>query len=287
MNPLLESAGTALRLPALRRLSPLGKTLVAVGTYVAWTALTWLLEGRLETLLRPDAVMDRLVYTGVANVVFGTAVALLVVREFVASGFTTRVRLGFRTAPRTLGAVVLGGLLGFGLFVLQQPPTTDPVVVLNVFAQVLPVSIAEVVVCWVLVGGSVAALLRHRGVTPPLAAGTALVVSAVLFGVYHLAHSPPFNSVEMVVLLTGVGLATGLVYFVTGSVYGALVFHNAMALFGVVSSLATAGRLETYQQPAIPLLVTAVVALAVLVVVEWFLLTERRSAASASESVTV
>lgn len=139
---------------------------------------------------------------------------------------------------------------------------------MNVFAQVLPVSIAEVVVCWVVVGGSVAALLRHCGVSRYLADGSALVVSTVLFGVYHFAHSPPFNTVEMVGLLTIVGVGTGLIYFAGGSFYGALVFHNFMALFGIVSSLAEAGQLGTYEQPLVPLLATALVALTILVAVE-------------------
>jgi len=61
----------------------------------------------------------------------------------------------------------------------------------------------------------------------------------------------------MVGLLTVVGVGTGLIYFVGGSFYGALIFHNFMALFGIVSSLADAGQLGTYQQPLVPLLVTA------------------------------
>jgi len=65
----------------------------------------------------------------------------------------------------------------------------------------------------------------------------------------------------MVGLLTVVGVGTGLIYFVGGSFYGALIFHNFMALFGIVSSLADAGQLGTYQQPLVPLLVTALVTL--------------------------
>lgn len=256
------------RSPFLRQLSPLRKGAVAVAVYALWTALTWLLEGRIQTLLRPEAVLDRLVYTGVANVLVGSILALLVVREYVASGFTARSRLGFQGIPRTLVTAVVGGGLGFALYLLQGPPTTDPVVLANVFAQVLPVSIAEVVICWVLVGGSVASLLRDRGVNGYLADVTALVVSSVLFGGYHVAHSPPFNTVAMVGLLTVVGLGTGVVYFVGGTFYGALAFHNVMALFGVVSSLADAGQIGTFEQPILPLLATAIVALVVVVGME-------------------
>ncbi|WP_436924884.1 hypothetical protein [Halosimplex amylolyticum] len=268
MASIAQSPAKALKIFSLRSFSPIAKTVVALGTYVAWTALTWLLEGRIQTLRRPEAVTDRLVYTGVANIVVGTVLALLVVREFVASDFTTRADLGFRSVPRTVAAILVGGILGLGLYVLQQPATTDPVVVTNVFAQVLPVSIAEVVVCYVVVGGSIAALLRDRGVHRSLTIGSALVVSTVLFGIYHFAHSPPFNTVEMVGLLTVVGVGTGLFYFVGGSFYGALVFHNCMALFGIVSSLSDSGQLTAYQQPLVPLLATALAALAVLVGVE-------------------
>ena len=268
MGSIAQSTRDAIALPVIRGLSPLGKTLLAVGTYAGWTALTWILEGRIQTFLRPDAVGDRLVYTGVANIVVGSILALLLVREFTASGYVSRVQLGFRSVPRTLVAVGLGGALGFALFALQQPPTTDPVVVMNVFAQVLPVSIAEVVVCWVVVGGSVAALLRHWGLNAYIANGCALVASSILFGVYHFAHSPPFNSVEMVGLLTVVGVGTGLVYFSGRSFYGALAFHNFMALPGIVSSLAAADQIGTYQQPLPPLLATALIAVLIVIGME-------------------
>jgi membrane protease YdiL (CAAX protease family) len=35
----------------------------------------------------------------------------------------------------------------------------------------------------------------------------ASIVASVLFGVYHFAHSAPFNEVRMVLFLAGIGLA--------------------------------------------------------------------------------
>lgn len=268
MGSRLRSIDDALRLPRIRGLSPVGKTLVALGTYGVWTALTWLLEGRIQTLLRPDAVADRVVYTGLANVVFGTIIALVLVREFAAAGFVSRADLGFQSASRAVLGAAIGATLGFAVFVLQNPASTDPVVVLNVFAQVLPVSIAELVVCWVVVGGSLEAMLSDRGVNGAIATAVALVVSSLLFGAYHVAHSPPFNTFGMVGLLSVVGVGTGLVYFVGRSFYGALAFHNAMALYGVVSSLAAADRIVAYYRPLVPLVVTALVALVVVIGME-------------------
>ena len=268
MASRIRSSRDSWGVSTLRRLSPLGKTVVAMGVYVIWTAITWLLEGRIRTLLRPEATADRILYTGIANLLVGTILALWLVREFVATGFSTRERLGFRSPGRTLAAVLLAGVLGSVLYVVQRPPSTDPVVVLNAFAQVLPVSIAEIVVCWVIVGGSVLALLGERGTNEYLSNAIAIAVSSVLFGAYHLAHSPPFNTPEMIGLLTGVGVVTSLFYFVGRSAYGALVLHNFLALFGVTSALAEAGQLGTYQEPVVPLLVTALVSLVVLVTLE-------------------
>ena len=88
------------------------------------------------------------------NVLVETVLALVLVREFVAADFTTRMDLGFQLVPRTVVAVIVGGILGFGIYGLQQPAITNLVVITNVFAQVFPVSIAEMVVCWVGGGGA-------------------------------------------------------------------------------------------------------------------------------------
>jgi hypothetical protein len=132
---------------------------------------------------------------------------------------------------------------------------------------VLPVSIAEIVVCWMLVGGSVEAALR--GHIPDAAARVgALVVASVCFGVYHVAHSPPFDTPAMIGLLTLVSVGTGLVLFVGRSAYGALAVYNFLALFGATSALADAGRVVGYRDPVVPLLLTGLVALLVFVGVE-------------------
>ena len=52
----------------------------AVVTYLVWVFATWLLEGRILTLLRPEAVLDRVTYTIVANIIIGIVLALFVVR---------------------------------------------------------------------------------------------------------------------------------------------------------------------------------------------------------------
>lgn len=268
MDSTVESGRTKVGRRFIDRSRPTWPILTAFGLYLAWTVLTWILEGRIRTFLRPAATVDRLVYTGTANLLVGTLVALYLVGRLAPILDGDPDRVGLRSIGRTVVGVGVAGVTGLGLYLAQGAPSTDPVVVGNAFAQVLPVSIAEVVVCWVLVGGTLEAWLRRRGTARVWAVSTALFVSSGLFGMYHLAHSPPFNSPAMIGLLTFVGFGTGLFFFLGRSLYGALVFHNFMALFGVTSALVAGGRIETYGQPVVPLVATAVVAFAVLVAAE-------------------
>lgn len=256
--------GSANRRDRLSHLRPWEATVFALAVYAAWVGVTYALEGRLLTLLRPAATLDRTVYALVANVLVGTVVSLLLVRQFVAAGVLSRDRVGFRDARRTVAGAALAGLAGAGVYVAGTPATTDPVVVANVVAQVLPTSVAEVLVCWVLVGGAVEATVRHR--TGDAAAAGALVVTAsALFGLYHVAHSPPFNHPGQVALLTGVGLVTSVVFVLTRDLYATAAFHTALATVGVARSLAATDRLGALAAPVASLFAVAAVAALVLV----------------------
>lgn len=240
--------------------APSGKTLArslvaALGLYAAWTLCTYLLEGLPRTLLRPDATGARLTYTVVANLLIGISGGFWLLHRFVRFGLTTSSRIGLQGGIRTAISVPAGLLLGLALYALQGAPTWHPVVLANLFAQVLVVSAAEVIVCWVVFGSAVVALLVHKG---KLAAyTTGIGASSVLFGLYHFAHSPPFNTIGMVILLSGVGLATGLFYFVARDVYGTLAFHNMLALYGVVTALEAESALGSFEIPMWPVIGTA------------------------------
>jgi hypothetical protein len=105
--------------------------------------------------------------------------------------------------------------------------------------------------------------------------GAALVAS-VLFGLYHFAHSAPFNTVEMVALLTVVGLVTSAFFFVARDVYATIVFHNFLGMFGVVQALSASGRLEAFTAVQAPLVVMALATVAVLALSDWMVLRKGR-----------
>lgn len=234
----------------------------AIAFFIAWTLGTWLLEGRIDTLLRPDALGARMAYALGVNIVFGIGIGGWLLKRLVTSGELQLRRSGLRAGARTAVAVVVGLGLGVTLYALQGAPTWDPMVLANAFAQVLVVSIAEVVVCWLLVANVVRESLEevNRWVAPVVGA----VVASGLFGLYHFAHSAPFDTWSMVGLLSVVGLLTSAFYFVSRDVWGTVAFHNMLAVYGVVGALVEQGATEAFETPVVPLFVTATVAVATL-----------------------
>jgi len=163
--------------------------ILALALYLLWVLVTYLLEGRIHTFQRPEDMGARLVYTLVANILIGIGGSALVIRFLSRAGTISTQQAGFRGLRHAAVAVVVGGALGFVIYAAQGAPTFNPVVILNAYAQVLVVSVAEVLVCWTVVGSIAESLLRDgrgRWVSVILAA----IIASVLFGVYHFAHSP-------------------------------------------------------------------------------------------------
>jgi hypothetical protein len=237
---------------------------LALALYAVWVFATWFFEGRILTFQRPEDIGARLTYALVANVLVGIGGTALVIRFLSGSGEILSRQAGFRGIAHAVAAVAIGGALGFALYALQGAPSWNPVVLLNAYSQVLVGSIAEVMACWAVVGTVAEAVLRDgrgRWVSVILAA----IVASVLFGVYHFAHSPPFNAVGTVAFLSVVGLLTSAFFFVSRDVYGTIAFHNFLGIFGVIGALEASGNLSAFEHPLVPVLVMAVVAVAALI----------------------
>ena len=107
---------------------------------------------------------------------------------------------GIARPLRILVFVPLAAALA-GLFLVgQELLTSDPVILANASAQVLVVSFADVVVCWALFG----AVLRNALGPGFGCAAIAVVSAALVFGLYHYAHSRKLSYAAAI--STGVGL---------------------------------------------------------------------------------
>lgn len=232
--------------------------------FLIWTLTTYILEGRLLTLHRPEAILDRLVYTLVSNILIGIVGSMILIRFILRQTDVPNPSLfGFIGSTRLIIGIVVGLAFGLAFFFTQSFPSRHPILIINAYSQVLVVSIAEVIVCWVLVGGSIANMGKN-----PIYLILAVIFSSFLFGLYHFGHSPPFNTIKMVIILTIVGLFTGVFYFLTRNIYGTIIFHNFMGIKGVTEALADSGRIESFKELQIPIIATAIVAVVVLVVLD-------------------
>jgi hypothetical protein len=251
---------------------------LAIGLYLVWVLATYLLEGRIHTLLRPEAMGARLSYALVANVLIGIGGSALVIRFVSRAGTVSTQQAGFRGVAHAVIAVAVGVAIGFAFYALQGAPSWNLVVFINAYAQVLVGSIAEILVCWAVVGSVSQALLQDRGRWVSLI--LAAIIASVLFGVYHFAHSPPFNTVPVVVFLSAIGLVTSLFFFVSRDVYGTIAFHNFLGILGVMRALEASGNLSSFERPIVPLLVMAVIAVALLIAAHVFWINPRAAPTS-------
>ena len=230
----------------------------AIMFYVVWTAATWFFEGRIQTLLRPEATDDRIAYAFVVNLLIGVAGSIAWLRHWKRREALDTAQAGFGTGARAALGVTAGLILGLAAYMFQGAPSLNPAVVVNAYAQVFVVSAAEVLVCWALVAAAAAALMRRTG--RAVAIVLASVLASALFGAYHFAHSAPFNTLQMVLLLSVVGLFTSAFFFLSRDIAGTIVFHNFLGTFGVVQALSAANALSSLEQLEPPLIVTAVIA---------------------------
>jgi hypothetical protein len=225
--------------------------------YAGWVVATYLLEALPGTLLRPEAVALRLAYALIANLALGIVVPLWLVRRFVREGGAAPEDFGFSAAGRTAVSMFAAAVVGYGLFAFSRSGPTHPIVLLNTFAQVWVGSLAEIVICWGLIGALIYLALRswHRGGAYVVASA----VASIAFGVYHFAHSAPFNELRMVLFLTGIGLVTSLWWFVSRDVYGTAILHNFFGVTGVLGALTAGGQVPEKPQFGISLITTAMV----------------------------
>jgi hypothetical protein len=137
-------------------------------------------------------------------------------------------------------------------------------VVFNVYMEVLPVSIAEVVVCWAVIGTSFESLAKRKISNNNNAISILIeaVVASILFGVYHFAHSPPFNEANMVLFLMIPTIAPSVVYFIGRDIYAAIIIQNFLGIFGVMQTI----DLQAYSQPLFQMYVLTIPAIAALIV---------------------
>lgn len=243
--------------------NPLKLIAIALSIYIIWVAATYLLEGRIHLFQKVDPI-GRITYVVIANIAIGTVLSAIAIRYLLKAQLVKPEQLGLnKSRIRTAAVIASAAAGGLALFMLQNPRTLEPIVVFNVFMQALPVSIAEVMVCWALIGSSFESIAKNNNKRKIMSVIVGAIAASVLFGVYHYAHSPPFNQTSIVLFLMLPSIATAVTYFLGRDIYAAVIVQNFMGIFGVIANLPA---LEPFRQPMVPIYVLSAVSVAVLVI---------------------
>ena len=239
---------------------------IALSIYIIWVAATYILEGRIHLFQEVDPI-GRMTYVIIANIAIGIVLSAMAIRYLLKAQLLKPEQLGLsKSRLRTVAIIASAAAGGLALFMLQNPRTLEPIVVFNAFMQVLPVSVAEVMVCWALIGSSFESLARNNNNNKGrivLSVIVGAVAASVLFGVYHYAHSPPFNQTSVVLFLMLPSIATAVTFFLGRDIYAAVIVQNFMGIVGVLAGLP---NLEVYRQPMVPIYALSAVSIAALVI---------------------
>lgn len=243
--------------------NPLKLIAIALSIYIIWVAATYLLEGRIHLFQKVDPI-GRMTFVVISNIAIGTVLSAIAIRYLLKAQLVKPEQLGLnKSRLRTAAVIASAAAGGLALFMLQNPKTLEPIVVFNVFMQALPVSIAEVMVCWALIGSSFESIAKNNNNRKIMSVIVGAIAASVLFGVYHYAHSPPFNQTSIVLFLMLPSIATAVTYFLGRDIYAAVIVQNFMGIFGVIAELP---NLEVFRQPMVPIYVLSAVSVAALII---------------------
>ena len=67
-----------------------------IAIYLIWILATYLLEGRINLLQKPDP-LGRFTYSVIANIAIGTVIAIWSLKPSISSGFLAIRQLGFQS----------------------------------------------------------------------------------------------------------------------------------------------------------------------------------------------
>jgi hypothetical protein len=209
-DPIPHISLTAMQQNVIRLL------LIPLLVYCAWLIEIFLLEGNRSLFLSPGA-LPLAFYTVTGCILTGMIIPVLIIRRSFLSGAVNMFQIGFRPLRRTVSVCTLTGVACYLITILMTPAGTLPTDLTGLFLLYLPTGIAAVMICWVLVGTHLQALVRVGGAV--LSIPTGVVVTAILFGLTTQVHTPVSNLTDPLDAGILLGMLTALFFFAVRDVY--------------------------------------------------------------------
>jgi hypothetical protein len=193
--------------------------------YIAWLIEIFLLEGNL-TLFRTLEPVPFIVYTLVGCILIGIIIPVFLIRRAFLSGAVNMFQIGFCPLRRTVAVCTITGICCYITLVLCSPTGISR---LALFLMYLPTGIASVMICWVVVGTHLQALVRPGGALISISSG--VVITSILFGLTTAVHTPADGLQDPLALTILLGMVAALFFFAARDVYASvLVLTTGMML---------------------------------------------------------
>lgn len=202
--------------------------LIPLLVYCAWLVEIFLLEGNQALFLAP-ATLPLALYTVIGCILTGMLIPVLIIRRSFLSGAVNMFQVGFRSLRRTVVACTLTGVACYLIAILMTPADPLHPDLFGLFLLYLPTGIAAAMVCWVLTGTHIQALVRSGGAMASIPTG--IVITAILFGLTTRVHTPATGLPDP--LGTGIllGIIVALFFFAVRDVYStSIVLTTGMVL---------------------------------------------------------
>lgn len=232
--------------------------------YLVWALEIFLFGGHLQLFQQPGP-LALLLYTLITCILVGIIVPVVLMQRTFMSGAVNMFQFGFRSIRRTTLAVALTSLVVFTAIALQNPFGTDRSLFAVAFLLLLPTGIASVMVCWVLVGTHLQALVRDGGALMSISAG--VVVTAILFGLSSLVLYPGTLSQKTLFWYILAGILAAIFFFSVRDIWAASVAVTGELVYLLAGQFDTA--LLRLSSPFITL--AAVITVVGLAAIHWYL----------------
>jgi len=238
--------------------------LVPFIVYLVWLFEMYLLEGRCNLFLDPDP-FGLILYTVVCCIFIGTVVPVLIIRRSFVSGDVTMFQLGFRSWYRTVTGIVFT-LLALGVaMTIQIPFDGNTRAFFLMFLLLLPTGIASVMVCWVLAGTHIQALVRSGGALLSIPVGVA--ITAILFGLSSKVQFPATTTPDTLFWHIVAGVAAAIFFFLVRDVWSTAMMVTGELVYLVAGGFAVPPLYSVYS----PVITATAVTVIVLIAIHWYL----------------
>lgn len=230
--------------------------------YLLWSLETFLFAGNVHLFQRPEPVAF-LIYALVCCVLVGIVLPVFLMRRAFVAGAVNMYQLGFRSLRRTMSAGMVTVLLLCAAVSLQNPFGADRSAFAAAFLLLLPMGVSSVMVCWVLAGTHIQALVRSGGA--PVSISVGVVWTAILFGLTSQVQFPGTVSPDMLFRYLSLGLLGSVFFFSVRDVWAACVAVTGGLVYLV------AGQLDVglIQQVMPAISASALITIGILAAIHW------------------